>query len=560
MDNSAYRKQIVHDENVDDAYYRDMNRPYRIKAVLFDFDGTLTEPGAIDFKDMRKRIDCPSDMLILEYIQSLTDESERSQAMATVDACEMEAAANSMPNNGAERLLDELKSLGVKVGIITRNSRLAVARSLTNFSTTGLESFDLVISRDDPIAPKPKPDGVLHAAEVWDTAVDEILVVGDVVFDVETAANAGALSAFITNGDQEPLTELADFNIHALEELLSIVKMGLPLQAGKLPQELLDTFLGEYEFSDSSVLSWPGIGEDTAAVDAEAVEVIVITSDPITFATDAIGEYAVLVNANDIVTSGGTPRWFLTTLLFPVDTTASEIRCVMAELSSVCQRAGITLCGGHTEITDGVSRTIVNGMMVGSVRKDRFLDKKDMQPGDRVLLTKGVAIEGTALIAREFEQQLLEQGVDADTIQRAQAFLSRISVLEEGRIAAAVDGVKALHDITEGGIATALEEFSIAGGFGIEVSMDGIPLLPETEAVCAPFGIDPLGLIGSGSLLICCRPGGLEKLLHELSSASVDVSVIGTVTNTKPGIVAKNGRGVVAWPRFEVDEITRLFK
>lgn len=537
-----------------------MNRPYRIKAVLFDFDGTLTEPGSIDFKLIRQHIGCPPDMLILEYIQSLESESDRRQALSTVDRFEMEAAAESMPNAGAERLLADLKSMGVEIGLISRNSRTAIERSLVNFKITDIESFALVISRDHPVAPKPNPEGILHAADIWGVAVEEILLVGDVIFDIEAAVNAGSLSAFITNGEEAAAQEKADFIIHSLEELAPIVKMGLPLQGGKLPQELLDNFLGEFKFSDSSVLNWPGIGEDTAAVNAEAEEVIVITSDPITFATDAIGEYAVLVNANDIVTSGGTPRWFLTTLLFPVNTTASEIRCVMAELASVCKRANITLCGGHTEITDGVSRTIVNGMMIGSVRKDRFLDKKDMQPGDHILLTKGVAIEGTALIAREFEQQLLEQGVSEDIIERAQAFLSRISVREEGMIAAGIDGVRALHDITEGGIATALEEFSIAGGFGIEVQMNHIPLLPETAAVCAPFGIDPLGLIGSGSLLICCSSDGLQQLQEKLESATIDAAVIGLVVDDEPGIVAMNDRTVVDWPRFDVDEITRLFK
>jgi len=536
-----------------------MNRPYRIDAVLFDFDGTLTRPGAIDFRNIRSRIGCPADMLILEYIQSLEDESERLQAMSVVHTAEMEAAGNSLANEGAERVLRDLKAMGVKIGIITRNSRAAIDRSLENFTLVDTSYFDLVISRDDPPAPKPSPDGIFHAADMLGVDVGEILLVGDVIFDIEAAVNAGSLSAFITNGDVQPVPDGADFSVHCLEELLPIVKMGRPLKGGKLPQELLDDFLSEFAFSDPAVLNWPGIGEDTAAVDVGGEEVIVVTSDPITFATDAIGEYAVLVNGNDIVTSGGTPRWFLTTLLFPVNTTASEIRCVMAELASVCKRASVTLCGGHTEITDGVSRTIVNGMMIGTVQRERFLDKKSMQPGDQILLTKGVAIEGTALIAREFGKQLLDQGVDERTIKRAQTFLSRISVLEEGRIAAASEGVTALHDITEGGIATALEEFSIAGGFSIEVQVDQIPLLPETEAVCAPFGINPLGLIGSGGLLICCRPSGLRRLQDELESAGIMAAVIGSVTDGEPGIVARDGLTEVAWPRFDVDEITRLF-
>lgn len=537
-----------------------MNRPYRIKAVLFDFDGTLTKPGAIDFKLIRHQIGCPPNLLILEYIQSLATKAKRLEAMSTVDDYEMEAAGKAQPNAGADRILKDLKMMGVMIGIISRNSRSAINRALKNFELTAMETFDLIISRDDPVAPKPKPDGIHHAAEIFGVTVEEILVVGDVVFDIKAAHNAGALSAFITNGEKGAVPEQSDFIIQSLAELALIVKMGLPLPGGKLPQDLLNNFLNEFEFSDPSVLNWPGIGEDTAAVDVSEEEVVVITSDPITFATNAIGEYAVLVNANDIATSGGTPRWFLATLLFPVNTTASEIRAVMAELASVCKRCNITLCGGHTEITDGVPRTIINGMMIGSVRRDHFLDKKDMRPGDQVILTKGVAIEGTALIAREFEQQLMDLGINKAIIERAQAFISRISVLEEAKIAADIHGVKALHDITEGGIATALEEFSIAGGFGMEIQVGQISVLPETKAVCAPFNIDPLGLIGSGSLLICCRPESLKRLQDDLATADIEAAIIGSVIDAEPGIVAMDDQETVDWPHFAVDEITRLYK
>ncbi|MCK5794778.1 MAG: hypothetical protein KAH12_08720, partial [Anaerolineales bacterium] len=224
------------------------------------------------------------------------------------------------------------------------------------------------------------------------------------------------------------------------------------------------------------------------------------------------------------------------------------------------KRCNITLCGGHTEITDGVSRTIINGMMIGSVPRDHFLDKKDMRPGDQIILTKGVAIEGTALIAREFGQQLMDLGTNEGIIERAQAFISRISVLGEAKIAADIEGVKALHDITEGGIATALEEFSIAGGFGIKIQLGQIPILPETKAVCAPFNIDPLGLIGSGSLLICCRPESSKLLQDELATADIEATVIGSVIDAEPGIMAMDDQKKVDWPRFEVDEITRLYR
>ena len=536
-----------------------MDRPYRIKMVLFDFDGTLTRPGAIDFVLIRKRIGCPENIAILEFIQSLSNGLQRREAIAEVHRHEIAAAAESGPNQGAEDIIVDLKAMGLKVGIISRNSRVAIARALQNFERTTAEDFDLVISRDDPVAPKPEPDGILNAAKRLAALPEEILVVGDFVFDVAAGHRAGALTVFLTNGGDIAAPRDADFTIHQLADLLPLVQMGVPLQGGKLPQEYLDTFLAEFEWEDPSVLTWPGVGEDTSAVDVKNEDVLVLTSDPITFATDGIGEYAVLVNANDVATSGATPRWFLTTLLFPVGATASMVRHIMAELAAVCRRCGITLCGGHTEITDAVTRPVVTGMLAGTVSRNRLLDKKRMRPGDHILLTKGVAVEGTAIIAREFEKRLIDSGVSMHTIVQAKGLLSRISVLEEARIAAGTDGVKAMHDVTEGGLATALEELSIAGTFGIEVQVSRIPILPETAAVCRPLKIDPLGLIGSGSLLICCRPHATVRLQQHLESSGIHAVRIATVTDDGPGIVALDGETVLSWPRFAVDEIARLF-
>lgn len=536
-----------------------MDRAYRIQALLFDFDGTLTVPGAIDFNLIRRRIGCPADTPILEFIQALPVDSQRQKALAEVDDLEMAAARKAKPNTGAEQVIAELHDLGIRVGLISRNTRAAIECALSYFEHTSIDDFDLVISRDDHIEPKPEPDGILYAAEHFSVPPEEILMVGDFVFDVDAGSRAGALTAFITNGDMQAVPENSGFVIHRLAELLPLVQMGIPLQGGKLPQHHLDMFLNEFDCADASVLNWPGVGEDTAAVDVKNEDVLVITSDPITFASESIGEYAVLVNANDIATSGGTPRWLLTSLLFPINSTASEIRCVMAELASVCDRYDITLCGGHTEITDAVIRPVITGMMAGTVERDRLLDKKQMRSGDHILLTKGVAIEGTAIIARDFEEQLSAFGIDQDTINKAKGFISQISVIEEARIAAAHDGVKSLHDITEGGLATSLEEFSIAGEHGIEVQVTQIPILQETEAVCLPFGLDPLGLIGSGSLLICCRPDVSEPLQQKLQAAGIDCALIGIVTTDTPGIVALDGEAIIPWPRFTVDEITRLF-
>ena len=284
-----------------------------------------------------------------------------------------------------------------------------------------------------------------------------------------------------------------------------------------------------------------------------------LKSDPITFATDAIGHYAVLVNANDIATSGAVPRWLLTTLLFPPGTAASEILEVMNDLKTVAAQWGITLCGGHTEISDAVTRPVVTGMLAGEVARGDLIDKRHMRPGDSVLMTKRAAAEGTAIIAREFAGRLTRLGLAADVIDACKAFLADISVLAEAAIAGRTKGVSAMHDVTEGGVATALEELSIAGRHRIRIHLDRIPVFPQTRTVCRLLDLHPLGLIASGSLLICCRETAADCLQEKIRAAGIEATCIGRVMDGGRGVEALDKGRPANWPHFEVDEIARLF-
>jgi hydrogenase maturation factor len=250
----------------------------------------------------------------------------------------------------------------------------------------------------------------------------------------------------------------------------------------------------------------------------------------------------------------------LTTLLFPTGVTPSEIRKVVNELKAFCQNWRITLCGGHTEITDAVVRPIVTGMMAGTVRKSNLIDKRNMKPGDAVLLTKSVAVEGTAIIAREFRQKLIELGISNAEIERCRNFLSNISIISEARIADQSKGISAMHDVTEGGLATALRELSDAGEHRIRVDMQKVPVYKETREICRALDINPLGLIGSGSLLICCRPQDKNHMMRAIRQAGIDVTTIGEIQARGIGIDALHNGETVAWPEFEVDEITKLYR
>ncbi len=537
-----------------------MNRSFYIKAVLFDFDGTLTKPGALNFPLLKETIGCPTDVPVLEFIENLPTLARRNDALKRLERFEKDAAAKSEPNIGAQRLIHFLRSKEISISIITRNTLWSVERALQNFKDIDISYFDVIVSRETPVRLKPSGDGILLAAETLNIDIKEILMVGDFIFDIQAGRTAGCMTAFLDYGTLSDATKIeSDFIVSSLEEIENIIRLGLPLSSGKLPNDLLENFLDDFNFHDPSVLINAGVGEDAAAVNIDKEEVLVIKSDPITFATDAIGHYAVLINANDIATLGAIPRWFLNTLLFPSGVTASYIRQVMHELESVCRRWNITLCGGHTEITDAVTRPVITGMLAGTVTKSRLIDKRNMMPGDKVLLTKAVAVEGTAIIAREFGDRLIALGMTESDIETCKQFLFSISILEEAQIARNCDGVSAMHDITEGGVATALTELSIAGEHRIRVKMDRIPVFPQTQKICTLLGIDPMGLIGSGSLLICSRKNETETLMGSIREAGIDIACIGEVMEAGRGVEAVGKTGPIVWPRFEADELTRLY-
>jgi len=195
-----------------------------IKAVLFDFDGTLTRPGALDFGRIRQALGCPQAVPILEYIDSLEAEPVRQSALARLDQFEVQGAIDSVPNADAQELVVWLKSRGVAVGLFTRNSRACVMRALQNFESIGHADFDVIITRNDPPAPKPSGDGVLWAAEQWQISPAEILVVGDFIFDALAGQAAGAKTVLLDpHGDERLDNVTADFRIQRLAEIRAII-------------------------------------------------------------------------------------------------------------------------------------------------------------------------------------------------------------------------------------------------------------------------------------------------------------------------------------------------
>ncbi len=334
------------------------------------------------------------------------------------------------------------------------------------------------------------------------------------------------------------------------------------LPVGKLRAETLQAFFNKLIPHDARVVVGPRIGEDAAVIDL-GDRYLVATTDPITFATDEIGWYALQVNANDVAVRGARPRWFLATLLLPEGRTSeARVEELFAQLGRACEELEVSLVGGHTEVTYGLDRPIVVGTMLGEVAKDRLVTTGGARLGDAVLLTKGVPVEGAAIIAREKEAELLSRGVPPEVVARAKGFLRRpgISVVPEALLASELAEVHAMHDPTEGGVATALWELSAASGVGLRVERERIAVLPEGERLCREFGLDPLGTIASGALLLTLAPADAAVVLHACAREGIDCAFVGQVVSREEGVTLVEGGQAQPMPVFPQDEITKLFK
>ena len=342
------------------------------------------------------------------------------------------------------------------------------------------------------------------------------------------------------------------------------------LKNGKLPGSLLQDLIDGLPNTtvDKRLLVGPGLGEDAAHI-LFGENTLLAKTDPITFATDRIGWYAVNVNANDIAVAGGTPKWFLATLMMPPGSTESEVRSIFTQIGEATHEIGVQMAGGHTEVTPAVTQPVICGFMLGEAPTSRTVSASGAQPGDVVILTKGIAIEGTSILANECREALVQAGIPKSDIDVAAEMLTNpgISVLKDAQTAVTAGGVTAMHDPTEGGLATALQELAFASNVDIVIDEAAVNVLPVCQEICDALGIDPWGLISSGALLATIRAEHEDAVLAALRDVGIDAGVIGRVEDvgteeTGPTVYARSDSGSSPVPirTFERDELARYFE
>lgn len=299
------------------------------------------------------------------------------------------------------------------------------------------------------------------------------------------------------------------------------------MESGKVPNEVLNKIvLSKINTFRKEVILRPGIGEDCAAIDFGKYA-CVLSTDPITGATNDIGQLAVHISCNDVASCGVEPLGLMVTILCPVGTTEGELEKVMEQICFTAAEQNVEIIGGHTEVTPAVNRIVISSTCIGKALKSDIVSSTGAKPGDSIVITKSVGLEGTAIIANDFEHKLVDI-ISKEDLDIAKSFINSISVVKEGVLAGKF-GATSMHDITEGGVLGAAWEVAEASGAGLVINKDSIPVEAVTASICKVFNLDVLRLISSGCMLITCQDGeGLVKLLE---SNNIKAKIIGNVTS-----------------------------
>ncbi len=296
------------------------------------------------------------------------------------------------------------------------------------------------------------------------------------------------------------------------------------MEIGKLKESVLKrSVIKQLHVKRPEVGNGPGIGEDCATLQVGPDEEIVMSTDPITGTASDIGELAVTVSINDLASAGAEPIGILLTVLLTPRMREAKLKAIMEQVDNACKRYNVQVMGGHTEVTEAVNQPLISVTAVGKVKKGCMVSTGGAKPDMDIVITKWIGLEGTSIIAKDHEEELLTR-LPQGLIDTAKGFDQYLSVLPESRVAVE-HGVAAMHDITEGGIFGALWEMGEASGVGIDVDLKAIPVKQETIEVCEFFGINPYELISSGSMLIATNDG--NGLVRKLADAGVAAAIIG---------------------------------
>jgi len=318
------------------------------------------------------------------------------------------------------------------------------------------------------------------------------------------------------------------------------------MEKGKLPLSHLKELLKSKGYENEGIIAYGEIGGDVAIIDLELAKqktldyynsesgvLLVEKSDPITFPTSEPGRYAVIINSNDVVCSGAIPFGFLATIIAPPSTSFEDFKEIQEQIHKQSYELGISILGGHTEISESVKTIIVSGHMIGFVPKDYFIENK-LSEGENIIVAGYTGVEGTGIIISE-AQNLIYNVLTKTEINNGISIGNQLCVVDLALRINKKFHPSLIHDATEGGVYGALYELVAYRDLGIEI-IKKPPLSDITKKLAGWLGFNPYGLISSGVLLISAEEKKAEEIIEYLKKKNIPCEIVGKVISEK-GVV-----------------------
>jgi len=312
------------------------------------------------------------------------------------------------------------------------------------------------------------------------------------------------------------------------------------------------------ETDDPDVILGAAFGEDVALTRVGG-DVLVSHVDPIVGAIGNIGWLAVHVACNDIAASGIPPRWILLLVLVPRPDDEELLEQIMRDAHRAVKEIGVSIIGGHTGYSSGLSRPLVAVTALGTASGREPVWTGGAHVNDLVLVTKGIALEGTAILAHDFVDVALRLGLSEGDLDEARQLVSEVSIVPEA-VAIAARGATAMHDVTRGGVLEALLEIAYRSQVGIEIDVSQLPTRPVVSRFSQAFQFDPLRMISSGTLVATMPPGRAEDVQRGLEEMGILSAFVGRVTSGSGVRVLRDGEAEqYTGIRCEEDELARMW-
>lgn len=316
-------------------------------------------------------------------------------------------------------------------------------------------------------------------------------------------------------------------------------------EIGKISPEIFNELIfPRLGAKSKSVIVGPQHGVDVGIVEIGG-KAVALTTDPVfivpEYGWERAAWFAVHILASDAVTSGLKPKYLSIDLNLPMEMTKEQLEIVWDVMNRECKKLGIAIVCGHTARYENCHYPMVGGATVICVgEKDEYVTPKMAKAGDKIVITKGPAIEASGIFATMFPKRL-ERKFGDDFSKRAQEIFYKMSVVEDALTAVSVgvrdNGVTAMHDATECGIWGGLYEIAQAANLGVLVEKERIVVEDLVPEICHYFGIDPYVSISEGTLIISCKEHRADKIVKALSKKGIASSIVGELINPEHGMI-----------------------